>query len=215
MIVIVDYGMGNLRSAQKGFEKAEFDAVISDDPVDIERADAVVLPGVGAFKDCYDGLVQRRMVDPLRAAARSGKPFLGICVGMQLLFEYGEEGAGSPGLGILEGRVVRFPQENMQGLKVPHMGWNQLIQNPARPCPLLDGPKAKPWMYFVHSYFPSPASSDLIWATAVHGVEFPAIVGRENVFGTQFHPEKSQRDGIALLAAFGGFVKGFACTSTS
>jgi len=95
------------------------------------------------------------------------------------------------------------------------MGWNQLAQNPARPCPLLNGMSAKPWMYFVHSYFPMPASADLVWATATHGIEFPAIVGRDNVFGTQFHPEKSQRDGIALLSAFGGFVKGSTCTSMS
>ena len=213
MIVIVDYGMGNLRSAQKGFEEAGFSAVISDDPADIEKADAVVLPGVGSFKDCYEGLVSRGMVEPLRAAASSGKPFLGICVGMQLLFERGEEGEGSPGLGILEGSVVRFPADQMNGLKVPHMGWNQLKQNPEPPCPLLSGPDATPYMYFVHSYFPKPVSDDVIWATCTHAIEFPAIVGRGNVFGTQFHPEKSQREGIALLAAFGKRVKGSPCTS--
>lgn len=215
MILIVDYGMGNLRSAQKGLDKAGHQALISDDPNLIEEADAIVLPGVGAFKDCFEGLASRGMVEPLIVAAHSGKPFLGICVGMQLLFEFGEEGEGSPGLGVFEGRVVRFPAARMDSLKVPHMGWNRLQPVPGIECPLLDQVRPNPYMYFVHSYFPKPASNDLVLATCSYGVEFPAIVGRDNVFGVQFHPEKSQTDGIDVLAAFGRRVRGRTCSSIS
>lgn len=214
MIAIIDYGMGNLRSAQKGFERAGFAAEITSDPEQIERADGVVLPGVGAFKDCYEGLCGAGMVEPVLAAAVSGKPLLGICVGMQLLFEYGEEGDGSPGLGLLEGEVERFPLgEKMHGLKVPHMGWNQVVPVPGAPCPLLEDVQS-PYMYFVHSYIPRPRSKSLVLATTGYGIEFASVVGRDNIFGTQFHPEKSQGDGIKLLAAFGGLVEGRTWSST-
>lgn len=206
MIVIVDYGMGNLRSAQKGLEKAGVQAQISEDPADIDRAEAVVLPGVGAFRDCFEGLKSRGMVEPLRKAARDGRPFLGICVGLQLLFEGSEEGDVHEGLGIFEGRVVRFPDPKTTGVKVPHMGWNELT--PSRPSPLLPDPGRRPHVYFVHSYYAQPADPDIVLATSEHGVRFPAMVGRDNVFAVQFHPEKSQTDGIDILRAFGAFARG-------
>lgn len=206
MIVIVDYGMGNLRSAQKGFEKGGYDAVISDDPGDIAGADGVVLPGVGAFKDCYDGLRERGFVDPILGAAEAGKPLFGICVGMQLLFDYGEEGAGSPGLGILPGRVIRFAPTEDTGLKVPHMGWNRLEPVAGKTCPLLRYTSARPYVYFVHSYYAVPETEDVVYAMAEYGVRFAALVGRGAVFGAQFHPEKSQKEGIGILRAFGEYV---------
>lgn len=208
MIAIVDYGMGNLRSAQKGLEKAGFDAAVTDNVDDIERADGVVLPGVGAFKDCYDGLASRGLVAPVKAAAASGKPFLGICVGMQLLFEESDEGGVSPGLGIFPGRVVRFPDAHVTGLKVPHMGWNQLSRVPGRDCPILDNTSEAPYVYFVHSYYPCPSDASLVLATSNYGIDFPAVVGRGNVFACQFHPEKSQHEGINLLRGFGALCSG-------
>ena len=207
-ICIVDYGMGNLRSAQKGLEKAGYPAHISDNPRDILDAHGVVLPGVGAFKDCYDGLDQRGLVEPLEKVAASGKPFLGICVGMQLLFEESEEGESTRGLCLLPGKVVRFPHTKESGLKVPHMGWNQVRTVPGRDCPLLKSNGHTPFMYFVHSYFPVPTDEQVVLATSEHGIPFAAVVGRDNVLGTQFHPEKSQRDGIELLRAFGRLVEG-------
>lgn len=206
MIVIVDYGLGNLRSAQKGLEKAGAETVVTDDPDRIAAADAVVLPGVGAFKDCYDGLAGRGLVDPVLEAANSGRPFLGICVGLQLLFESSEEGESSRGLGVFPGRVVRFPDLREAGLKVPHMGWNRVTPT-GRDCPLMPDGEA-PYAYFVHSYYAEPADADLVLATSDHGVVFPAIVGRDNVFAVQFHPEKSQDAGIALLRAFARLAEG-------
>lgn len=203
MIAIVDYGMGNLRSAQKGFERAGHAAVVTDDPQTIREADAVVLPGVGAFKDCFEGLCERGLAEPVREAALSGRPFLGICVGLQLLFEYGEEGAGSPGLGILPGRVVRFPSAQESGLKVPHMGWNQVCPVPGRPCVLFSETEPEPYAYFVHSYYAQPANPALVLATTEYGLAFPSVVGSNNLFAVQFHPEKSQTAGIAMLRAFG------------
>jgi len=207
VIVIVDYGMGNLRSAQKGLEKAGHPSVVTDDPEMIAGADAVVLPGVGAFKDCYEGLRARGLVEPILEAANSGRPFLGICVGLQLLFEESEEGGISRGLGILPGRVVRFPEARQTGLKVPHMGWNQIRGVPGHPCKLLNGTVGEPYVYFVHSYYARPADDSVVLATCQYGVEFAAMVGRENVFAVQFHPEKSQSQGIAILKAFGDLVR--------
>jgi glutamine amidotransferase len=206
MIIIIDYGMGNLRSAQKGIERGGFEAEISDDPSALGRATGVVLPGVGAFKDCYDGLCERGFTQPLLDYVKTGRPLLGICVGMQLLFEEGEEGEGSPGLGLLPGRVVRFPDAADTGLKVPHMGWNTLKRRTVRPCPLLKHCSPEPFVYFVHSYRPIPADENDVYATTEYGVEFASLVGRDAVFGVQFHPEKSQGEGIAVLRAFGEFV---------
>ena len=215
MIAIVDYGMGNLRSAQKGLEQAGHAAVVTDDPEVIARAGAVVLPGVGAFKDCYDGLASRGLVGPILEAAGSGRPFLGICVGLQLLFEESEEGAppGGPypkGLGIFPGRIVRFPDGKISRLKVPHMGWNQIRPATTPRCPLLAETVAEPYVYFVHSYYPQPTDPDVVLATCEYGIEFPAMVGRGNVFAVQFHPEKSQTQGIRILKAFGDLANGSA-----
>lgn len=206
MIAIVDYGMGNLRSAQKGFEFVGHDAIITEDTAVIDQADAVVLPGVGAFKDCYQGLCERGLTDVVKAAAASEKPFLGICVGFQLLFEYSEEGEGSEGLAIFGGRVVRFPDAMKTRLKVPHMGWNPLARVPGKDCSLLQETSESPFVYFVHSYYAEPADERIIMATADYGVTFPAIVGKDNVLACQFHPEKSQKEGLAMLKAFGDLV---------
>lgn len=207
MIAIVDYGMGNLRSAQKGFEKAGYEAVLTHDPAEIDAADGVVVPGVGAFKDCMDGLREKGLVEPILAAAHGGKPFMGICVGLQLLFEYSEEGEGAAGLGIFPGRVVRFPAFSETGLKVPHMGWNQLGRASApEGVDLLGYTDGAPYCYFVHSYYAIPEDPAITKATCSYGVTFPAIVGRDNIVATQFHPEKSQAAGIAILRAFGAMV---------
>lgn len=214
MIVIVDYGMGNLHSAQKGLERAGFDAVISSNPADLDEATGIVLPGVGAFRDCFNGLREKGFVDPLLKQVRNDKPLFGICVGMQLLFEYGEEGEGSPGLGILPGRVVRFPDSTQTGLKVPQMGWNTLEPVPGRPCPLLKYTSQTPYVYFVHSYYPNTTNPAVVYATTNYGVRFASLVGRGNVFGSQFHPEKSQQEGIAILRAFGEFVMQGAASAT-
>lgn len=207
MIAIVDYGMGNLRSAHKGFEKVGHAAVVTDNPRVISQADAVVLPGVGAFKDCYDGLCSRDLVSPLTDFVQSGRPFLGICVGLQLLFDSSEEGEGSPGLGFLAGRVVRFPDAQETGLKVPHMGWNQIAPSEPGGCALLKYVSPGAYMYFVHSYYARPDEASVVLATAEYGVSFPAMVGRDNVFAVQFHPEKSQREGLRILKAFGDLAK--------
>jgi imidazole glycerol-phosphate synthase subunit HisH len=207
VICIVNYGMGNLRSAQKGFEKAGHQAMLSTDPRDIERADGVVVPGVGAFKDCFDGLKDRGMVEPLQQAAAQGKPLLGICVGLQLLFEESEEGPGCPGLGILPGKVVRFPDARKTGYKVPHMGWNRLSPGNQPACAILPHLADEPFMYFVHSFYAQPNDPGIVYAQSGHGVDFAAVVGKNNVFGVQFHPEKSQEDGILVLKAFGDLVE--------
>jgi imidazole glycerol-phosphate synthase subunit HisH len=206
VIAIVDYGMGNLRSAQKGVERGGHEAIVTSDPVAIREADGVILPGVGAFRDCYEGLRDRGLREPVLEAIAEDKPFLGICVGMQLLFEYGEEGIGSVGLGVIAGRVVRFPPSSKTSLKVPHMGWNRLERVSERDCPLLADCSDSPFMYFVHSYHCVPEDLSVVCSYSTYGQRFTSMVGRKNLFATQFHPEKSQREGIALLRAFGEFV---------
>ncbi len=204
MIAVVDYGVGNLRSAAKGLERAAMAAGV-DVAVrvtaradEIERAAAVVLPGVGAFGACMESLGAAGLRDVVVAAARSGRPFLGICVGMQILFEESSEFGRVPGLGLLPGRVVRFRSTDV---KIPHMGWNALDVNPG--FPLLAGTPRGTHVYFVHSYYCEPADGSLVAATATHGSErFAAAVGRGNVFATQFHPEKSQAAGLEILARF-------------
>lgn len=214
MIVVIDYGMGNLRSAQKGVEKGGHEVIISSRPEDIATADGIILPGVGAFKDCFDGLTSGGFVEPIMKAVAADTPLLGICVGMQMLFDSSEEGEGSPGLGILPGNVIRFPDAARTGLKVPHMGWNRLDICPERPCPLLADLSDDPYVYFVHSYYPKVKKSDIVYATSDYGEVFPSVVGRRNVFGTQFHPEKSQTEGIHILRAFGDFVARHRSTAT-
>ncbi len=202
MIAIIDYGMGNLRSVQKGFEKVGHQATITSDPREIAAAAHVVLPGVGAFGDAMHELRTRGLIDTVRQAVDSGKPFLGICLGLQLLFEVGHEGARHEGLGVLAGEVVRF--DAADGLKVPHMGWNQL--GVVRPAPLLAGLSERPYAYFVHSYYVVPRDRSIIAAEADYPRPFTAMIWRDNLFATQFHPEKSQTEGLHMLKNFAELV---------
>jgi len=197
-LAIVDYGVGNLHSAQKAFEHLGQPAIVTSDPARIASAPGVVLPGQGAFGTCMENLARAGLVDAVREAAASGRPFLGICVGMQILFEESEESPGVRGLGILGGRVVRFPAG--LGLKVPHMGWNRLAIR--RRTPALANVRDGDWVYFVHSYFPEPNDPHVVATTTEYGVEFTSSVARGNLYAGVFHPEKSQTVGLALLAGF-------------
>ncbi|WP_066637138.1 imidazole glycerol phosphate synthase subunit HisH [Desulfolucanica intricata] len=202
MIAIIDYGMGNLRSVQKGFEKVGHKAVITRDPQKAAQAKGVVLPGVGAFADAMANLKESGLAQTVLNAAAEGKPFLGICLGQQLLFEAGEEWGLTEGLGIFPGRVRRFPGGN---LKVPHMGWNQVeIQ---KPNPLLEGIPNQSAFYFVHSYYVDPRDPEVTVGITEYGVRFSSFVGRDNIFGIQFHPEKSSILGLKILDNFGRLVK--------
>jgi imidazole glycerol-phosphate synthase subunit HisH len=198
MITIIDYGMGNLRSVQKAFEKVGFQAVVTSDPVQVTTADKVVLPGVGAFEDAIAELRRRDLVKPVLEAIDSGKPFLGICLGLQLLFDVGYENGRHEGLGVLRGEVVRFdlPKE----FAVPQMGWNQLEIR--RPAPILAGIAEGTYVYFVHSYYVVPKDSDVIATETDYGGPFCSMIWRDNVFATQFHPEKSQSNGLRILRNF-------------
>lgn len=200
MIGIVDYGRGNLRSVEKALEKVGFEAVIMASPNELSKVKGLILPGVGAFADAMEALKIGGWIEPLIQFARSGRPFLGICLGMQILFEVGEEHGEYAGLGLLAGRVVRFPA----GRKVPHMGWNSLeLEQSSR---LLEGIPNESYFYFVHSYYAEPADKGDIIATSDYGVVFPAVVGKANVWGAQFHPEKSSPWGLQLLTNFGKWV---------
>ena len=201
MIAIIDYGMGNLRSVQKGFEKVGHAAAITSDPAAIDAAERVVLPGVGAFGDAMDELRNRKLIEPVRRAIESGKPFLGICLGLQLLFDVGHEGGRHEGLGVLPGEVVRF--ELPAEYKVPHMGWNQLQIR--QPSPLLRGIADGVHVYFVHSYYVVPRDPQIIAAETSYPTPFTAMIWRGNLFATQFHPEKSQADGLKILRNFAEF----------
>ena len=198
MIAIVDYQMGNLRSVQKGFEHVGYAAEITSDAATLRRADKIVLPGVGAFGDAMQELCRRDLVEPLRELIAAGKPFLGICLGLQLLFEVGHEHGRHEGLGVLPGEVVRFnlPRE----FKVPHMGWNTCRIE--RRAPILGDLPDGTHFYFVHSYYVAPRDSGVVALTADYGGPFCAMVWRENIFATQFHPEKSQASGLQLLRGF-------------
>lgn len=198
MIAVVDYGMGNLRSVQKGLERVGAEATITRDVAEIGRAKGVVLPGVGAFGACMDNLQLYGLVDCVRGVIAAGTPFLGICVGMQLLFEESEEFGRIKGLGILPGRVVRFAHR--PELKVPHMGWNQIAMR--QPAPHLEGVDDGSYVYFVHSYYVACEDPSVIATTTTYDVEFTSSVIRDNLFATQFHPEKSQRVGLKILENF-------------
>lgn len=198
MIAIVDYGMGNLRSVHKAFVQVGHEAVVTRDPAVLDRSDRVVLPGVGAFPDCMANLERHGLIDPVLRAIRSGKPFLGICLGLQLLFAEGEEFGVHKGLGVFAGRVVRFPQSD---LKVPHMGWNQVdIERRAVP---FEGIEDGSYFYFVHSYVVRPEEEGIVSSTTVYGEPFVSSIWKENVFACQFHPEKSQAVGLKILKNFG------------
>jgi imidazole glycerol-phosphate synthase subunit HisH len=205
MIAIIDYGMGNLRSVQKGFERVGHEALVTSEPAKILDADKVVLPGVGAFADCMENLARMGLVDTVHRVVGSGRPFMGICLGLQLLFDESEEFGLHKGLGIIPGRVVRFPTEvagNTEELyKIPHMGWNKVnIKN--RP-PHLAGVADGSFFYFVHSYYVVPADPSVAATTTSYGVEFVSSVWKDNIFATQFHPEKSQELGLGILKRFG------------
>jgi imidazole glycerol-phosphate synthase subunit HisH len=202
MIAVVDYGVGNLHSVAKALEKVGADTKVTSDWRDVEKADGVVLPGVGAFKDSMDAMNRSDLARAITAFIASGKPFLGVCVGLQMLFAESEEFGLSKGLGIFPGRVVKFNQ----GQKVPHMGWNQIkITKPGNP--LLKGVADGTYLYFVHSYYVAPATPSITAATCDYGTEFTCMVWEKNIFGTQFHPEKSQTEGLKIYENFKNLVK--------
>lgn len=198
MIVIIDYGMGNLRSVQKAFEAVGHRAEVVADPDRIRDASHVVLPGVGAFADAMTELRRTGMGEAFTEAVRAGKPCLGVCLGLQLLFTTSFEDGEYTGLDLIPGRVVRFP--SLEGLKVPHMGWNTL--DVRRPIPLLEGIGPEPSVYFVHSYHAETDDPADVAAVSEYPEPFPAVVNRENLTACQFHPEKSQHVGLAMYANF-------------
>ncbi|MDA0282936.1 MAG: imidazole glycerol phosphate synthase subunit HisH [Planctomycetota bacterium] len=198
MIHIVDYGMGNLRSVQKAFEKLGVEAVVCTKASDLAEAEKLVLPGVGAFRDAIGHLKDQDMVRPIRDHIAAGRPFLGICLGLQLLFDVSYEDGEFEGLGIVPGKVVRFKEQ--PELKIPHMGWNSL--HFAGSSPLFEGIPAGSHVYFVHSYYVVPDDDSVVAASTEHGTEFCSSITRGNLFATQFHPEKSQSVGLRLLKNF-------------
>jgi glutamine amidotransferase len=195
--------MGNLRSVQKGFEKIGSDAVVTADPKVVLEAEKIVLPGVGAFADCMRNLEQGGFVEPLLKVIREGRPFLGICLGLQLLFTESEEFGIHKGLGVIPGRVARFPEgmrEQGEKLAVPHMGWNQLSFR-QRSC-VFEGVEEGTNVYFVHSYYVQPDDESVVATTTGYGIEFCSSICRDNIVATQFHPEKSQDVGLRILKNF-------------
>ncbi len=209
MIAIVDYDMGNLRSVAKALERVGAEAVVTRDPSAIRDASHIVLPGVGAFKDCMRKLEDYGLVEPVIRGIEAGKPFLGICLGLQLLFEESEEFGTHRGLGLIKGKVKRFPSPLLQGdteLKVPHMGWNDVEIK--KESPLLKGleedgkGEGNKFFYFVHSYYAVPEDGSISLTTTRYGLDFTSSIARDNIFACQFHPEKSQRVGLRVLKNF-------------
>ena len=199
VIAVIDYDMGNLHSVCKGLEKAGATPKITDSPRELDQADAVVLPGVGAFDPAVQHLRSRGLVEPVKKAIASGKPFLGICLGLQILFEGSEEGK-EPGLGIVAGTVRRFRPE--PGITIPHTGWNQLEITQPR-CGLWQQLPSQPWMYFVHSYYVDPVDPQVRAATVTHGSQtVTAGIAQNNLMAVQFHPEKSSTAGLQILSNF-------------
>ena len=197
-IVIIDYGMGNLRNVQKGFEKIGFEATLTRSKKEIGRASAIVLPGVGAFKDCMENLEKYGLIDPLLRSIEKGKPYLGICLGLQILFSKSEEFGSHKGLDLIRGNVVKFKPNPEH--KVPHMGWNTIEKK--REVPMLQGVEDGDFFYFVHSYFVVPEEAQVISTFTTYGNPFVSSISKENLFATQFHPEKSQQKGLRLLENF-------------
>jgi glutamine amidotransferase len=199
MIGIVDYDIGNLRSVQKAFQHEGGEAIFVRDLEEMARVDALVLPGVGAFGDCIRSLENSGMRDAVAAWAKSGRPFFGICVGFQMLFESSEEAPGQPGLGLFEGAVRHFSEN--RGLKIPQIGWNTVeVRQPK--APLLAGISTGDFVYFVHSYYVAPRDPSLVALESTYGDTFAAAIVRDNLIATQFHPEKSQRAGLQLVKNF-------------
>ena len=195
-VAIIDYGVGNLRSVEKAFAANGCAAVVSADENVLRQAERLVLPGVGAFGACMEALAARGFDRLVRERVAAGTPLLGVCVGMQMLFEESEEFGASRGLGFLRGRVRRFPDD----LVVPQVGWNQVRQQNSNP--LFGGIKDSAFFYFVHSYYCEPAETEVIAGETDYGVVYASVVARESLFGVQFHPEKSQKNGLRMLANF-------------
>jgi len=200
-IVIVDYGAGNLRSVVRAAAHLGYEVLVSARPRDVESADLLIVPGVGAAADTMRNLHQRRLVEPVRDFIAAGRPFLGICMGLQALFTISEEGGRHECLDILPGRIRRLPP----GLKVPHMGWNQVRQRLRHP--IFDGIPDDSYFYFVHSYYPAPDDQDVVIGETDYGVTFPSVVAKDNVVATQFHPEKSGEPGLRLYSNFLSWTK--------
>ena len=205
MIAVIDYGMGNLRSVQKALEYVGAKVIVTNDPNLIISADSVVLPGVGAFKDCMANLTQLKLVDPIRKFIDGGKPFLGICLGLQVLFEESEEYGPVAGLGVLPGKVMKFANASSETkggppIKIPHMGWNNIEVK--KKTPLFDKLGADPYFYFVHSYYVVPEDQSMVATVTNYGVEFVSGIQYKNIYAFQFHPEKSQTMGLSLLERF-------------
>lgn len=196
MIAVIDYGMGNLRSVSKAIELVGGQVIVTSEPADVVGADAVVLPGVGAFGHAMDNLAERNLVTPVKQCVASGTPFLGICLGLQLLFDESEEDVGVKGLGIIPGSVRRFRTT----LKVPHMGWNELSIK--KEVPVLKNTPDGSFMYFVHSYYVDPEDTNVVATTTCYDQEFVSAIATDNIFATQFHPEKSAEKGLAILKEF-------------
>ncbi len=201
MITVVDYGVGNLHSVAKAFEKVGAETRVSSEWKDVANSDGVVLPGVGAFKDSMDAMHRSELAKAIKDYIASGKPFLGVCVGLQMLFAESEEFGISKGLGIFPGRVKKFAE----GQKVPHMGWNQ-VQIKQKDNPLLKGIAEGEYLYFLHSYYVVPENKAIVAAECSYGVDFTCMVREKNVFGTQFHPEKSQAAGLKIYENFKDLV---------
>jgi glutamine amidotransferase len=203
-VSIIDYGMGNLRSVQKGFEKIGAQAKIINTAQQVADAEAVVLPGVGAFKNCLENLDSLKLITPIIKSIESGKPFLGICLGLQILFTESEEFGSTSGLDIIKGRVIRFKtdttSENKPHLKIPHMGWNSISIKNGGPC--LKNIEDETYLYFVHSYYVKPKDEKVIATTTDYGIEFVSSILKDNIFACQFHPEKSQKAGLKILENF-------------
>jgi len=207
MIGIIDYGMGNLYSVSKALERMEYQYIISSSEEELREAKGLILPGVGSFKDAMSILNETGLTSFIKESVANGIPLLGICLGMQLLFEESEENGITNGLGLLKGRVVRFPGVSASGenYKVPHMGWNELtLKNES---PLLRGLDLG-HVYFVHSYYVNTDDVEVVLASSTYDVEVPAVVGKNHVFGTQFHPEKSSDIGLSILKNYAAIVEG-------
>lgn len=205
-LVIIDYGLGNLFNVSKAFAYLEIPALISGDPAEVAAADGLILPGVGAFGDGMEGLRRRGLAEPILKASSAGRPILGICLGMQMLMEESHEMGRHRGLGLIKGSVLPFESQGQAFLKIPHMGWNQLVKK--SPSPFLQETADGTMYYFVHSYYVKPESAEHVLAeTEYGGIKFSSIVGKDNLYGCQFHPEKSGPEGLKLLQAFARLVQ--------
>ena len=199
MIGVIDYGAGNLRSVCNSLKKLSVNSTLIRSPEDIKDISSIIFPGVGSFGDSSEQLKKQRLFDPIKSWLKEDRPFLGICIGFQMLFEKSDESPNSDGFGIIRGKVVRFPEENL--LKVPHMGWNEIkFENSSDP--IWQGIKTSTHFYFVHSYYPEPLESNSVSSITSYGLEFASSVRCGNIFGTQFHPEKSQAAGLKLISNF-------------